>query len=551
MVNPDRAVGSKLKALRTKYARRLGTKLSHLNATWQRIRNDVHDGAAWEEFHQQAHALSGSGAMFGFPGVSRMAQAIEVASGDILDDGPPDTDEPFQRIAELLAQLEKSAADPETDVAVDNPDSHPRQGSLRGRHLIFIIDGDGDQARAIASEVGDAGYAVHVSTEPEKPLNEIADAAPAVILLSIVFKRGRDLGLRLADQIRQTYAGRIPVIFISTRQDFATRLAAVRAGGADYFVKPVSAAKLVDRLDLLIARRSLGQSQILIVAGDPRAGARNAALLENAGLAVAVMTDASQVSEGIDEFQPELILMDYALPQCTGIELARVILQQDRFAGLPVVFLLSDEETRHDLLRMGLDEEDFLPNGATLDDLISLISHRIARARFVRSAIAQDNLTKVLFYGGSNDPRARAAAAGTATPAPPRGATRVLVIEDDELILEAISIKLKAQGMKVSRASGGFKGFTLAFDEAPEIIVTDYKMSEGSGDYLLSRLKSHPQTRDIPVVVVTGKTLAGRKDCALERDMLGRQGAVAFLAKPLDLDALVEVVQRHVGTVTA
>ncbi|MCP5114673.1 MAG: hypothetical protein GY953_27915, partial [bacterium] len=54
-----------------------------------------------------------------------------------------------------------------------------------------------------------------------------------------------------------------------------------------------------------------------------------------------------------------------------------------------------------------------------------------------------------------------------------------------------------------------------------------------------------------PVVVITGRTIGGWKDYAVERDMLGRCGAAAFLRKPLKLDALLEVVGRLTGLAPA
>jgi len=71
-------------------------------------------------------------------------------------------------------------------------------------------------------------------------------------------------------------------------------------------------------------------------------------------------------------------------------------------------------------------------------------------------------------------------------------------------------------------------------------------MPDGSGDYLLGRLKDTEETRDIPVMVLTAHTLDGRKDYALEREFVGRLGAVSYLAKPISLDALVAEVGRIV-----
>ena len=546
-------VEQKLRVLRDKYAKQLGEKVSRIEDTWNRLEQNIHDGAAWEEFHQLTHSLAGSGATFGFAGVSKLAHALEVFSGEILDDGPPTTDAPLLHIGGLLSQLVRSAAEPERAVEIVKPELHPRQGKMRGEHTVLIIDGDLDQAQALGSQVSGAGYAVRISTQPEEALEEIADAAPAAILLSIVFPGGRDLGLQVANQIRQTHQGRIPVVFTSTRQGFETRLAAARAGGAGYFVKPLHIGKLVDRLDQVIARRSLGPHRVLIVCDNPDLAATNASALANVGMAVQIATDASTVPDQMRDFEPELILVNHVLPSCTGLELARVIRQQHTDAGLPIVFLVPNQETVRAFLHMGLDEEDFVLTDASPDNLILLITRRVVRARSVRSALIQDNLAKVLEDGSEAELKLGAGSspdAGRVVPTPTRPRPKVLVVDDDEYILEAIAIKLENQGMEVWQSTGGVEGYRLAYLEDPDVIVTDYNMPEGSGDYLLSRLKANLSTRDTPVVVVTGRTFGGRKDYAVERDMLGRRGAAAYLIKPLNLDALVEVVQRHAGLTT-
>ena len=105
--------------------------------------------------------------------------------------------------------------------------------------------------------------------------------------------------------------------------------------------------------------------------------------------------------------------------------------------------------------------------------------------------------------------------------------------------------------MDVLLSTGGVQGYSLAHMEGPDIIVMDYKRPQGSGEYLLSRLKSNLATRETPAIVITGKKFGGGKDYACERDVLGRRGAVAHLTKWLNLEALVEVVKRYSAFATA
>ncbi len=82
--------------------------------------------------------------------------------------------------------------------------------------------------------------------------------------------------------------------------------------------------------------------------------------------------------------------------------------------------------------------------------------------------------------------------------------------------------------------------------ERPDVIITDYKMPEISGERLLMNLKYNDMTKNIPVIMVTGVTIGGGEDYALKRQVLGPGGAVSFMNKPLDFEALLMELRRHI-----
>jgi len=86
----------------------------------------------------------------------------------------------------------------------------------------------------------------------------------------------------------------------------------------------------------------------------------------------------------------------------------------------------------------------------------------------------------------------------------------------------------------------------LAMTELPDIIITDHRMPGISGERLLMNLKYNDVTKNIPVIMVTGVTFDGGEDYALKRQVLGPGGAVSFLNKPLDFDALLNELRRHI-----
>jgi len=142
-----------------------------------------------------------------------------------------------------------------------------------------------------------------------------------------------------------------------------------------------------------------------------------------------------------------------------------------------------------------------------------------------------------------------APAAVAAAPAEQAPATqpKVLFVDDDADMRRVMQIRLRACGIDVHAASTAMQALWIAMKEVPDIIITDYHMPEGSGQYLLGRLKGTPLLKDIPVIMLTGARIGNDRDFALERRFLGEYRAAAFLAKPVDLDVLLGVLSEYIA----
>ena len=110
-----------------------------------------------------------------------------------------------------------------------------------------------------------------------------------------------------------------------------------------------------------------------------------------------------------------------------------------------------------------------------------------------------------------------------------------------------MQIRLRACGVDVHTASTAMQALWIAMKEIPDVIITDYHMPEGSGQYLLGRLKGTPLLKDIPVIMLTGARIGNDRDFALERRFLGEYRAAAFLSKPVDLDVLLDALSEHIA----
>lgn len=105
---------------------------------------------------------------------------------------------------------------------------------------------------------------------------------------------------------------------------------------------------------------------------------------------------------------------------------------------------------------------------------------------------------------------------------------------------------LQKRKLDVIQATSGMQGFWLALRAQPDVVITDYNMDQGSGQYLLSCIKSTPSIAHIPVIVFTGESLNEREAHPIRRDLLGRGQAAAFLTKPITPDALLGALEKQI-----
>ncbi|WJI54392.1 response regulator [Mesorhizobium sp. C416B] len=115
---------------------------------------------------------------------------------------------------------------------------------------------------------------------------------------------------------------------------------------------------------------------------------------------------------------------------------------------------------------------------------------------------------------------------------------RVLICDDDPLLIELMEFRLRAKGYEVIKAVDGAEALLKAEHEAPDIIVLDAMMPKADGLEVLARIKSDPALSEIPVVMLTARK--GEKDIvsALEK------GADDYLVKPFIPEELLARLAR-------
>ncbi len=118
------------------------------------------------------------------------------------------------------------------------------------------------------------------------------------------------------------------------------------------------------------------------------------------------------------------------------------------------------------------------------------------------------------------------------------GTQEVLAIDDDADFLSIIRETLSNQGFTVRTATTAQEGLTSARERPPRLILLDIRLPDRDGLDLLHALKETPETRNVPILVIS----------VVDEKLEGlRLGAVEYLVKPIDRARLVQAASRALG----
>jgi signal transduction histidine kinase/CheY-like chemotaxis protein len=235
------------------------------------------------------------------------------------------------------------------------------------------------------------------------------------------------------------------------------------------------------------------QPYVLLIEDDPQAAELMCAQLNSAGYRVDVAGDGETGLSAARTHAPDAIVLDVALPDIDGWEVIRRIKADDRLAGIPVFF------------------------ASIIDDPQAGIALG-ANGYFVKPI----DQTRLL----------RALAAAIAT----RPTPRVLLVDHDDAVRQAIEEGLRAGGADVVACADGREGLAMSRQGEFDLIVCDMQSPEVDGFSLLAAIEREPATQHTPVLGLSAAALAdhspGDTGALVATAMAGGVAADAMAGRP-------------------
>jgi diguanylate cyclase (GGDEF)-like protein len=376
------------------FVRRLPARVAEIVSLWQGAGAAQAPVEQLRSLHRAAHSLASSAHTFGITPVADAARALELELVRPTERSDSLSPEQQRRVAALIDALmrtaEQSQPTPPSELLLRPGLLRSAQAAPAPARLVYLL---GPVACAwsadLREQLASCGYEARVLSDLGALEVACRVHQPAAVLSEVASPQW----VQAIAAMRQRLPAPPAAIFVSERNDLDTRLQAAQAGGAAYFSLPIKVSSLVERLDALTAGRTAEACRVMIVEDAEEQAALYSAVLAQAGMSACVVADPHRLLERLDEFHPELILMDMYLPQCSGADLARVIRQMDAHVSLPIVFLSAEQDFDRQLAAMELGGDEFLTQPILPAQLISVVESRVQRHRTLRALMVQDSLT--------------------------------------------------------------------------------------------------------------------------------------------------------------
>lgn len=372
----------KLLQLQQTFKNNLPARIAGIKSSWQELRDK--NSSDFSDLHLKAHSLVGTAGTFGASMVSNATRKLENKIKLLINEELILNDDVIEQVEYLILQVHdvSNKWQPSSIPYVPENRVVKYQEKSSWQSNVYLVEDDVEVANSIIECLEKAGYSVFYYLKiNEFKENYKLNGRASAIIMDMSFDEGLIAG---ADTIRDLSAqdkNFPPVIFISVHDDIQARLAAAQVGARRYFTKPVDKKKLITSLDKITNRVQYDPYRILLIDDEADILDYYSINLKEVGMDVLSFTNPIEAYRSIEHFNPELIVLDLYMPECSGFDLARVIRQDDDQAYIPIVFLSSELDVGTQLAAMDLGGDDFLMKPVDADYFVQAVTARVKRAR--------------------------------------------------------------------------------------------------------------------------------------------------------------------------
>ena len=386
--------------------------------------------------------------------------------------------------------------------------------------LVIIVEDDRNFAGILQDYANNHGYRSIILNEGTNAVETIRKKRPDAVILDIMLP-GKDGWQILKELKRDGETSGIPVHLMSAGETAMNR---PRNEGAISFIKkPTDAFTLEKLFSGMAIQNGTAVKQVLLIEDNEDQSHGVQELMKDRGIVVDQAFDGRSALSMLEKNSYQCVILDLHLPDIPGLDLLDKIKADKRFESLPVIINTASDLDKDSLTRLMqyanamIMKSDNSPN--RLIDEVNLFLNKINDTNKGAARLTGAPVAKIT---GQNDISGK----------------RVLIVDDDERNIFAISAALQGYGLEVHSAYDGQEAITK-LDEMPgvDMILMDIMMPKMDGYEATRHIRRQQKWQKLPIIALTAKAMSD------DREKCMTAGASDYITKPVDFDRLVSLMQ--------
>lgn len=256
--------------------------------------------------------------------------------------------------------------------------------------LVVLLSDQTEAMRELLLQMEHYGYAFRIFPDYRAGLQVALNQRAIAVVIDL----GQGFDAKVVNVISMLNHYGVKWFAVSERGDFAFRLQAVRQGAHGFFVAPLGINPLVDAVDPIAYKAKDEPYRVLVLDDSLTVLAMvEKTLAQFDNITVRTLRQPAMVLDTLMDFSPDVLLLDFHMEDCTGLEVAKIIRQNKAFESIPIVYFTSETSESVQLEAMRHGGDDFLTKPISQTQLANAVISKSERYRGLRKLMVEDSLT--------------------------------------------------------------------------------------------------------------------------------------------------------------
>jgi DNA-binding response OmpR family regulator/EAL domain-containing protein (putative c-di-GMP-specific phosphodiesterase class I) len=347
--------------------------LKKLKSNWPVLPSGLWNSSCIQAALRLLHELGRKSKTAGMINVYDLSLAIEKVISDIHEEHEqPDVDE-IEKLTQYLKDLSQAIDASESGLNTQN--------SSNTTYDVLYLPRNSFSGDLICSSIEKNGWRVKQLSDMASLYSALLHQQTDVVLLDTEYLPQIEYLNKACSELKQRNVKIPELIFLSNHCDVEIRLEVLRAGASQCFSEPISVNDLMASIKQVISPELKPCYRVIVVEDDEPQALLSCNLLKKSGFEAIAITDPMSVMTAVQDFQPDLILMDLYMPGANGIELTQLIRARNDACFIPIVFLSGEDDVEKKILALYSGADDFLTKPARPQHLVATVQTRIRRTK--------------------------------------------------------------------------------------------------------------------------------------------------------------------------